>query len=204
MRYLFRIHCDYATKEQLEEFVTDRQCFVVKETDATRDHYQGIIEYESKVASLRALIKKKFPEAIGNKGYSVKTITETEETVIRYLCKGTADSHPEIVCNTLNISDIDNIWKQYWDEHKALKKKPKASKTILEKIFEEYPSLVVGNQADLDRAVFSVVTYLVNNNKPLNENTIKYYAYSYLVKNSEYWKQRYIAKFLNNERIRKW
>lgn len=108
---------------------------VVRETDATRTHYQGWIRCDVKPQALRARLKKAFPECVGNRSYSL-TAVKDYESYHRYLLKGTESEMPHVVAYQgieLNDETIAAQHRAYWSMHG---KPSKSNRAILDEVEE--------------------------------------------------------------------
>jgi len=89
---------------------------------------------------------KKFPKYKGNQSYSCETLKKELENNIRYLCKGTKDSLPQVLFSCYNEEEIKLFHEQYWSENKkVVKEKNKTiswSQQLTLDIKEEIPQSV--------------------------------------------------------------
>lgn len=174
--YSIRLHKEFV--ESLD-WLDQYGCFIVEESDANRIHYQGIVKYPNKIASLRALIKAKNPLMIGNKAYSVKQCKEEYDDLITYYCKGTKDSLPVVVKNTLLIDNINERYKLYYEVKLSREKRSKGS--LYERVFDGCSDSL----CNPDLVISHIVKYYIEQGKPINEYQIKSLALTYLCKNVE-------------------
>jgi len=169
--------------------------FMVLETDATNEHYQGLIVTDQKAITIRKKLEVLAPEAVGNKAISIKDCSKDKtyhgdvDRYIIYLCKGTKDAQPQVVLNTAGVLDVVEKWKQYWitnEELKASSKKEKKEQlTQVEKIFQEYPVILNDNNNDYILCVTSVVQYKAKHLKPWTYQQIANFALAWLDSKSE-------------------
>lgn len=167
MFYAVRVHvCNgYVTRAAVRDLFgsLDGAVFVVYETDAEREHYQGIVWWES--LTRRALtdrIRERF-HVTGNKQYSVKKVKDYDKYV-RYLCKGPTKKRgelPDVVCHQAIDIEVSKRHVEYWDENDRLKKKAKeqGSKCIIETVIQQLQGvdLTEGKRYEVGRTVVSVL-----------------------------------------------
>lgn len=131
--FAIRFHTD--NEEHVMDWIHDnaKDWFVVRETDATRSHYQGIIKSEKTIKALRDSIRRTFTELTGNKGYSLK---ECNEGFINYLCKGPSKEHQEdpIVIADTFVSNVMERHSAWWDANRLMEKRKKL--TVLQELLE--------------------------------------------------------------------
>lgn len=145
--YTLRVHqLDGVTDASVAEFMSGLDCayVMVKETEARRTHYQGWAVSALKDVTLRARLKKAFPAAVGNKGYSLKP-AEDGAAYMRYCLKGTRDTPPQVVCRQgVQYTDewLQNEWSEFWKHPKSeAYELKKAKQSVVEMIhghFEVY------------------------------------------------------------------
>lgn len=158
--YALRIHeFDGTTRAKVQSFCAKAEgsYMCVRETDATRTHYQGWIRTDLKEQALRRRLKLAFPEAVGNKGYSLTNVKDYER-YHAYILKGTKEVLPEIVCYSgidMTPEDIEETHKRYWREHE----KPVASnRSIMDEVLEwaksqTWPERTARNRAVAERLI---------------------------------------------------
>lgn len=119
--YAVRFHTN--KEQKVVEWISSvaHKWFAVKETDATREHIQGIIQSEKSIRALRESIRREFDELAGNKGYSLKVC---DEDFLVYLCKGPNKEEQEepviIMNNWLCDEQVQDRHEKYWDRNKKL------------------------------------------------------------------------------------
>lgn len=167
--YIVRIHCEFCNDFK---FFDKLKVFMVKETDASRDHYQGLFKDDRKLGTIRASFKKFYPKAVGNSGYSIKLSRESVDDYITYLCKGTKSCRPDVVLNRwdpeITQEEIEIRYNKYWSVNAQLKEKVKGKKSVIQQILQEFPPV-----QSYEGVVESIVNWLVSHEKPLNETYIK-------------------------------
>lgn len=137
MEHAFRIHeSERATTETIKKWIREQDgtILVVRETDATRAHFQGYIRSPIKINTLRARIKKEFG-ACGNASYSVSKVKDTK-LYLRYLLKGTKESAPDVLYSTgleMTPEKMQELHTEYWTVSRETKK---GSKSLVEEAFE--------------------------------------------------------------------
>lgn len=181
--YKFRIHCEFVEWPQMTDFLSKNPFFVflVKETEANRDHYQGLLWcVKVKEQQIRNKIKAAFPGIKGNTGYSLSPCLKKSDLkpdiirYIQYLCKGKSRAiPPEIVINDFQIIDIGHahlMQKQYWDEFdKKCKDNPKKYKKSLKQLVlenltqEQLDTLTTmdGQSESESRLMYKVISLIV-------------------------------------------
>lgn len=100
--------------------------FLVFEEEAERCHYQGVVNFQSKKETLRKSqlddFKKKLKKVLclnGNRDFATHIIYETPMKSIRYLCKGTKSTMPNIKLNNILLEDeVRPYHLKYWEENK--------------------------------------------------------------------------------------
>lgn len=173
--FSIRLHCEYI--DSLSMF-DSHPLFLVKETEANREHYQGIIKYDKQPASLRALIKKHNPRLQGNKAYSVVTCREEVENLITYYCKGDSEKDlPQVVVNTFGVEDIDGHHKQYWSVNRKIKEDNK--KSLYDKCFG---TTILNNP---DAITSHAIRFFIDSGRPINTSQIQGLVMTYLCRNQE-------------------
>lgn len=193
--FTVRVHCKYVNDvTELFKSPLD-QLFLVKEIDASRAHYQGLIKYENKIASLRQLLKYRCPELKGNGGYSVKQTSGEVDDYITYLCKGTSSDGPEIVINNLGIEDIDERYVKYWEKNKELKKKLGLVERIVGDSF-----VLCNNHEDVTRLTRHIIEYYHEQGRIINKVQIRNMVITYLSKHDRTYKERLINEISSDIR----
>ena len=193
--YAVRIHTEHC---DTLDFLKEYKSFFVLERDASRAHYQGIVEYPRQPASLRALIKKKCPRAVGNAGYSVKQLTETPERYVQYLCKGTHNTYPELVLNTMDVTNIVEKHMLYWKEHALLKEtSTKKKKSVASDVQKEFPWA----ELTFNCVTQSVLDYLISHDRPINMNYIQGLVLLILAKNDSKYRTQLVASICRKNNL---
>lgn len=182
-----RIYCEFVDNI---DFLKEYPCFLVKEKEANREHYQGILTYPNKIESLRQRIKTINPRVLGNRAYSVKGCKKNIEDLITYYCKGSKDVPPEVIINTFTVDNIDERHKLYWEVNENIKETQK--KSLYGRIFDG--SDVFYNSYS---CTSHVVKYYIENNKPINEHQIKAIVQLYLCKRTSEYRDHLINRVVN-------
>lgn len=110
---------------------------VVRETEASRVHYQAWFRTDLSQPTFRARLKAAFPECVGNKGYSLTKVRD-QEAYERYLMKGTREEMPDVVCYCGLQVDSDYIsghHRAYWSR---AEKPGKSNRSLVEEVHEWY------------------------------------------------------------------
>ena len=173
--YSIRMH-----KEFIDDlsFLDKYECFLVLETKANRDHYQGIISYDKKPASLRALFKKKNPRLLGNKAYSVVQCKEDIEKLKTYYCKGESSTvGPVVIKNTMSLDNIDERHKLFYEVKLSREKQNRTS--LYQRVFDGDTKHLTSSML----VVNHIMAYYMEHLKPINEFQIKALATTYMVRN---------------------
>lgn len=107
----------------------------VRESDAEREHFHFAIRCEKTISTLRKAFVREFPEARGNRAYSLEEARDFER-LRRYLAKGVdKDSLPNVVWrNGLYADEYIKVWHdEYWAENATIARaKRKASNMMAE------------------------------------------------------------------------
>lgn len=145
--YAVRIHqCDGVTDDAIAAWCggLDGAYYMAKETEASRVHYQGWVVTRLKDVTLRLRIKKAFPGAVGNKGYSM-TECKDVDAYQRYCCKGTRESPPELVAARgveYTAEWVAAQWEAFWrDERSTGYELKKAKQSADEVVWERVEKL---------------------------------------------------------------
>jgi hypothetical protein len=153
----FRVH-NWKDKDSLIKMIHGYdKWFVVLETEANRDHIQGVVKKvcknkinpKSVVDNFRIKLKKN-QELEGNKDFSVKQNDGNEKNIV-YLCKGKGRSvGPEVVMNNILLEeDVRLSHLKYWEKNEELKRtdgKKKWYKIKEQKLSEKWQKKVENNQ----------------------------------------------------------
>lgn len=107
----------------------------VREYDAAREHFHFAIRCEKTLPTFRKAFVREFPEARGNRAYSLEEARDFER-LRRYLAKGLDKDHmPEVVWrNGLYADEYVKVWHdEYWAENATIARaKRKASNMMAE------------------------------------------------------------------------
>lgn len=176
MFYCFRIHDvgSNTSRDRVVEFFRkfDGACFIVREVDAERPHYQGIVWSELKHDTVSGNIKKFF-ELTGNTQYSNKGMRKDIDSNLRYLCKGCPKSRGspvDVVYRQVFDVDVRKLHEEYWDENDALKKKGQTSRTsLVEEVYKHFKDVQFQEYGEKRREICRHIVRLINErNGPLN------------------------------------
>ncbi len=133
MFFTFRFHLP---EEKVMEWIHDsgsKNWFVVRETDAARPHFQGIIENNKEHQAIKKQIQRTL-DVHGNKDYSIKKCKESIENLMTYYCKGAdEDTLPEVIADTF-VYNTEERHKNYWIKNRELKAISK--KSVLQEMVE--------------------------------------------------------------------
>lgn len=178
--YAVRVHqCDGVTDERVQEFFRNLQAsyVIARESDASRVHYQGWICTDMKDVTLRARIKKAFPECVGNNGYSLKPVKDTPEVYMRYCMKGTETQAPAIVCAQGLEWTLEWIAEQhtkFWSDERAKAYGLKKSKmSVTETIWSDVDNLSKERPVKVADVVRIILDNWVAVGKPFDSYTVK-------------------------------
>lgn len=160
MEYTVRIHaCDTVTQATIQDFFRnqDGAYFVVYETDATRDHFQGWYKGDIKENTLRERIKK----ALSVKGNKMVSVTKCKDTrkYQRYLCKGTQTTLPHLVSShgiEMTPEWVQEMHDEYWQQQQHAQ--VRTSLTVAQE------AIAYAEQFQTERPpdVLEISTFLVN------------------------------------------
>lgn len=145
MAYEFALRLDGDNSAALALFLaTLGAYFIVREVageSGQNVHMHALIITDSILKNVRARFMRKFPEAVGNKSYSL-TIVEDGDKYRRYLCKGEDAEHlPEVVGR--QGLEFDDEWVQathdaYWEVNEQLLAARNARKrSVFERVLQE-------------------------------------------------------------------
>nr|UOF78028.1 rep protein [Cressdnaviricota sp.]UOF80217.1 rep protein [Cressdnaviricota sp.] len=167
---MFCVRFHTSNEQKVVEWISSNahKWFAVKETDASREHIQGILESTKTIRALRESIRREFEELAGNKGYSLKTCNSD---FLVYLCKGPSKDTPEEPCivmnNWLSDEDVQEKHEKYWDRNEKLKK------PILQELKEWHKANPFASFDDLKDAAACMV---VDRNQAVRMNNINSWA----------------------------
>lgn len=108
---------------------------VARETDATREHFQGWLRCDVKPQTLRVRFKKAFPECVGNKSYSISAVKDFD-AYSRYVLKGTREEVAQVVCYRgieLSADYLQQQHRAYWSK---AEKPGKSNRSLVEEVHE--------------------------------------------------------------------
>lgn len=116
--------------------------FVVKEVaNGENPHVHMYFESDKKLAALRKDFVRKFPDNVGNAGYSLKECDDDVEAYGRYCCKGPdKETMPDVFCRQgLKYTDewVKDMHDQYWVNNDSImsnKRKRAAMGNVVEKV----------------------------------------------------------------------
>lgn len=171
MYYAIRVHeSEHATRASIAAHFRsyDGAVFIVRETEAERPHYQGIVCSERTLDTIRKRLKTAF-KCVGNEQYGVSKLRDYDKSV-RYFCKGPEKRRgnlPDIVCQQSIDIDVEVSHNAYWDENEKLKKRSKTenSKCLIEEVVEHFKDRWVGNSHS---GRYEVCRYIVEAMKERN------------------------------------
>lgn len=188
--YAIRIHKDSVSQLEFMTFVEniDGSYIFVEETDANRDHYQGIVKTATKENTLRMRLKR-IIKVKGNHSYSMKIVRDYD-LYLRYLMKGKGEgSYPEIVARQnilLDFNKIKNLHYEYWNYKNNTKDK---SKNLIDFLYDK---LKVYESNTKEIVVREIIDYYIVNNKPINTFYIQSQARLLLAKLNDTYKAQLI------------
>lgn len=178
--YAVRVHqVDGVTDERISEFFGNIQSsyVIARESDSSRVHYQGWLVTEMKDVTIRARLKKAFPECVGNKGYSLKPLRETPEVYMRYCMKGTETQGPVIVCAQGLEWTQDWIAEQhtkFWsDERAKAYGYKKAKMNVTEQIWAEVDEVSKVRPVKVEDVVDIILENWTAVGKPFDTYSVK-------------------------------
>lgn len=126
----FALRCDFdrdADKQRLSDWLSSNaDSFLVcyEEVDDENPHVHAILYSGKKIDALRKSFKRIFEEKRGNGAYSLKPCSGDVDSYIAYICKGSEDEPPEVICSQgLEFSDerVQLAHERYWDVNARLK-----------------------------------------------------------------------------------
>lgn len=139
--YKVRVHeSESVSRDKISAYFAkfDGGVYIVRETDAARSHFQGIVYTERTTRTVRDNLKDAFGLS-GNKDISVGVVNDYAASV-RYYSKGARDKMPDVVCMCALDIDVKKAWTEYWKENERLKKKAKdeGARPIIEQVYEVF------------------------------------------------------------------
>lgn len=160
---------------------------VCRETEASRVHYQGWIRTDMKLQTLRVRIKKAFPDAVGNKGYSLRVVRDflgSEKGVgyRDYCLKGTRDALAEVVAShAIDVTPemLQEGHDRYWKVCGA--KRSASQGTLVERVLAWAKSVSDVSHRDI---IQQTCTTIVDAGKPLMFHYVRGVVNSVLFKMS--------------------
>lgn len=205
----FRIHKWLDQDKLIRHLHQYHKWFVVKETEANREHIQGYIEIENIKKVLDKTIVDKFRKDLkknqdlkGNSDFSVKLNDGAIENII-YLCKGKGTGTlPDIIMNNKILeNEVRLNHNKYWEKNQELKATDGKKKwykikevKLSEKIEEKYI-----NNREIIWAI-KIIKYHDENDLLIPDDySIKKMVRTYMVKETEGDKKdRYIENIARN------
>lgn len=165
---MFTIRFHTTDEERVTEWVTTnaRHWFVVRETDATRTHFQGVIKSDKNIRALRESIRRDFEDLSGNKGYSLK---ECDAGMIKYLCKGPSkedQEDPEVIINNF-VDNVDELHNAWWAEREKIEKRKKL--TVLQELLQWHQDNTLATRQQLAVKAMEIV---VERNQTVRKNIV--------------------------------
>jgi hypothetical protein len=174
--YAVRIHVvdDEVTGSAVADFcgALDGAYLMVQETEgcleATRTHFQGWVFSGLAIGTIRARLKTKFPQCIGNKGYSLKPVDDPAK-YIPYCLKGTRRDPPLVVClygPTYTDAWVHDNWKVFWEHDlSAAYEHKKKKQSVVETIWEEVDAM---ETVTLQKVTSTIVDKYTSVGKPFD------------------------------------
>lgn len=107
---------------------------VCREDHGGNDHFHVFLQSEAKLASLRQSFKRKFPNHIGNDGYSLKECDGEIEQYHNYMCKGPSEIQDPDICMRQGLLYTDEWVSErhdaYWVRNGELARASTARKKL--------------------------------------------------------------------------
>lgn len=157
------------------DFSIFKSCIFFKEVGkiTKKEHFQGIVYDKVTDQTIRLWLKNK-AGLVGNQDYKVSKVKD-EEKYLAYIAKD-----KNLIINTTEI----NIEEYYdkWDHD--LKKKPLK---IVDQIFQDFEG-----RKNPQELTTHCIKYMLDNDKTINSYKIQEYVTTYLVKNNDLFKERFI------------
>lgn len=181
--YAVRVHEVEGSRARVVELCekTGGSYVICRETDASRTHFQGWIRCELKDQALRKRLKAAFPEAVGNKGYSLTAVKDFE-AYSRYVLKGTEKDIAEVVCHCgIDLSEdvLRREHKLYWDVHR--KTAGKGNRAVVDEVVEWARAQAIPRHEMVDRVVERIAEVLVSRKKGCDVYRTTMYANNVLM-----------------------
>lgn len=108
--------------------------FVVREDHGNNEHFHVYLESETRLSSLRQSFKRKFPDHVGNDGYSMKECDGEIEQYHNYMCKGESEHGFPDVCLRHGMAYTDEWVEErhaaYWVKNQELARASEARKKL--------------------------------------------------------------------------
>lgn len=189
------------TRRRVRDFAqsVDDSYVFVRETDASRTHFQGWIRTTLKCQALRVRLKKAFPECVGNGAYSLRPCKDFDK-YFNYILKGTPEHLPDVVCYSgidLDAAEIQRRYDEYWETHEDAPP-ARTQAGIVRNVFEWTLSHDWEDDAARRRGVALYVCDLITaQNKPLNLAYARYVFNAVMYKISGDFARWFIDKMLD-------
>lgn len=113
---------------------------MVREKEGDNPHFHAVLHTTKKISAVRQAIKRAYPSANGNGGYSVALVRDLAKYE-RYMCKGESDSEmPQVVAGYgMDYGSVP--WREaqhdaYWEENAELSRKRKRA-PIVDAVFNK-------------------------------------------------------------------
>lgn len=141
----FRADVKDGVREKLSSWLSQNASsfLVVYEDPNGNPHVHGIIQADcDNIRGIRQSFTRRFPELVGNSGYSMKLCDDNFDAYIRYICKGVDVDHPPVVWFRQGLDYSEEVvlaaHKKYYVNQAAVKENAeKRAKVDKESIIEQ-------------------------------------------------------------------
>lgn len=127
MAYTYAARTDKSFDKVRDFFASKCSGLAVREVSGENEHWHWFLRSDTKIASLRELLRRAVPELKGNGGYSLKDCPEPDR-YLQYICKGSGRGRfPEVSWSYGLDLDANKYHDAYWEENQERKRSRKLS-----------------------------------------------------------------------------
>lgn len=125
VRLALRCNLPETKKTELVAWISTFDGYIlVREEKGENHHCHAIIDTIKTCKAVRSDFVRKFPECVGNAGYSVKVCDDDWHAYIRYMCKGEAKEVPPVIWGRSGLLYTDDYvnaaHEMYWVNQAAV------------------------------------------------------------------------------------
>lgn len=137
MAFMYAARTDKEFPKCRDFFQSKCSGFAVREVSGDNEHWHWFLRSDTRINSLRELLRRSVPEIAGNRGYSLK-VCDDADRYMQYMCKGDGpDMMPEVVWKVgLDLVDtkFQELHEAYWVENRQARRQRRM--TVSEKVLE--------------------------------------------------------------------